>query len=183
MESIKIMKSRDEALSLLKSFRLENKECDLVSFGDYCSILLKSLIKFSPKESDPEVHINYLQLVEDGNKVFKEKISSSEVKIPMMVSMPLSLIINGIMKNIFENAYEHFSDIIVSFSMLIDKNNGSGLVSITHDGDFETPGTFSDNFFGSQLEFIDLMIKKVQGSFELSSDLVNEIAIKFEIKE
>ena len=183
MESIKIMKSRVEALSLLKSFRLENKECDLVSFGDYCSILLKSLIKFSPKESDPEVHINYLQLVEDGNKVFKEKISSSEVKIPMMVSMPLSLIINGIMKNIFENAHEHFSDIIVSFSMLIDKNNGSGLVSITHDGDFETPGTFADNFFGSQLEFIDLMLKKVQGSFELSSDLVNEIAIKFEIEE
>ena len=182
IESVNILKSRVTALAILKSFHSKNEEDNLVDFGNYCSNLLKSLIKFSPEESDPEVHINYLQLVRDGNNVLKEKITSSEIKLPMTVSMPLSLIINGIMKNIFENACEHNSDIIVSFSLIIDKSNGSGLISITHDGDFDVPGTFSDNFFGSQLEFIDLMIEKIQGSFELSSDLINEISIEFQTK-
>ena len=182
IESINILKSRVRALAILKSFHLKNEEDNLVDFGDYCSDILKSLIKFAPKESDPEVHINYLQMVRDGNKVLKEKITSSEVKLSMAVSMPLSLIINGIMKNIFENACDHTSDIIVSFSIIIDKSNGSGLITITHDGDFDLPGTFSDNFFGSQLEFIDLMIEKIQGSFELSSDLINEISIEFQTK-
>ena len=99
--------------------------------------------------------------------------------IPLVNSIPLALIISGVIKNIFQTSHQDKDDPIIDLSISIDDENQLGEISIIHDGDIESSGTFSDNFFGDQLKFIGSMIERVNGSLELNSDLINEVSIEF----
>ena len=150
-----------------------------VRFGDYCSRLLKSLIQISPIDSNPEVHLYFYRYGDNEVESRKQKVDSSYIMIPLVNSIPLALIISGVIKNVFQTSHQDKDDPIIDLSVAIDDENQLGEISIIHNGDIESSGTFSDNFFGDQLKFIGSMIEKVNGSLELNSDLINEVLIEF----
>ena len=176
------MESRIQALGLLGSFVEEKNNVQFVRFGDYCSELLKFLILLSPADSNPQIHMNYFSFSQSDPLKVNQKIDSSEVLIPTLKSIYLALVINGIMKNIFQNVCDDNSNVIVGLSIFIDNRDSYGKVSITHDVQLDSSETFSDNFFGNQLKFIGSMIEKIDGSFELYSDLINEVSIEFKYR-
>ena len=71
-----------------------------------------------------------------------QKIDSSEVLIPTLKSIYLALVINGIMKNIFQNVCDDNSNVIVGLSIFIDNRDSYGKVSITHDVQLDSSETF-----------------------------------------
>ena len=182
IESKCILESRIQALGLLGSFVEEKNNVQFVRFGDYCSELLKFLILLSPADSNPQIHMNYFSFSQSDPLKVNQKIDSSEVLIPTLKSIYLALVINGIMKNIFQNVCDDNSNVIVGLSIFIDNRDSYGKVSITHDVQLDSSETFSDNFFGNQLKFIGSMIEKIDGSFELYSDLINEVSIEFKYR-
>jgi PAS domain-containing protein len=182
IESKSILESRIQALGLLGSFVEEKDDVQFVRFGDYCSELLKFLILLSPADSNPQIHMNYFSFSQSDLLKVNQKIDSSEILIPMLKSIYLALVINGIMKNIFQNVCDDNSNVIVGLSIFIDNRDSYGKVSITHDVQLDSSETFSDNFFGDQLKFIGSMIEKIDGSFELYSDLINEVSIEFKYR-
>ena len=141
--------------------------------------LLKSLIQISPIDSSPEVHLYFYRYGDNELESRKQKVDSSYIMIPLVNSIPLALIISSVIKNIFETSNQDKGDSIIDLSISIDDENQLGEISIIHDGDIESSGTFSDNFFGDQLKFIGSMVEKVNGSLELNSDLINEVSIEF----
>ncbi|MED5456761.1 MAG: hypothetical protein VX428_04555, partial [Verrucomicrobiota bacterium] len=178
-KSTDVIESRIYAIKLLESFLEESSGKQYVRFGDYCSHLLKSLIQISPIDSNPEVHLYFYRYGDNEVESRKQKVDSSYIMIPLVNSMPLGLIISGVIKNIFQTFHQDKDDPIIDLSISIDDENQLGEISIIHDGDIESSGTFSDNFFGDQLKFIGSMIEKVNGSLELNSDLINEVSIEF----
>ena len=149
----------------------------------YCNTPLlissKTLIQLSPIDSNPEVHLYFYRYGDNEVESRKQKVDSSYIMIPLVNSMPLALIISGVIKNIFQTSRQDKDDPIIDLSISIDDENQLGEISIIHDGDIESSGTFSDNFFGDQLKFIGSMIERVNGSLELNSDLINEVSIEF----
>ena len=178
-KSTDVIESRIYAIKLLESFLEEPSGKQHVSFGDYCSRLLKSLIQISPIDSSPEVHLYFYRYGDNELESRKQKVDSSYIMIPLVNSIPLALIISSVIKNIFETSNQDKGDSIIDLSISIDDENQLGEISIIHDGDIESSGTFSDNFFGDQLKFIGSMVEKVNGSLELNSDLINEVSIEF----
>ena len=178
-ESTEIIQSRIYAIKILELFLEELFDKQYVRFGDYCSHLLKKLIQSSPIDSNPEVHLYFYRYGDNEAKSSKQKVDSSYIMIPLENSISLALIISGVIRNVFQNARQDKDDLIIDLSISIDNENQIGEISIIHDGDFGSSGTFSDNFFGDQLKFIGSMIEKINGSLELSSDLINEVSIEF----
>ena len=178
-KSTDVIDSRIYAIKLLKSFLEESSGKQHVRFGDYCSHLLKGLIQISPIDSNPEVHLYFYRYGDNEVESRKQKVDSSYIMIPLVNSIPLGLIISGVIKNIFQTSRQDKDDPIIDLSISIDDENQLGEISIIHNGDIESSGTFSDNFFGDQLKFIGSMIEKVNGSLELNSDLINEVSIEF----
>lgn len=182
-ETLNVTVSRIDALTLLLTHSTGEEHFSSVNFGKYTSSLIRELIELSPDHSDPCVQLNYgIQSNEDslGGNI---KIERKDIFIPYSLAMPLALICNEILRDIFVNACTERDEVMINCSVIISDDGKSGELLLSHNGvPVSSQYELSEGAWDG-LEIVQSLARRIGGRLDVSCGLLTEFHVEFCFQE
>ena len=178
-ETLNVTVSRIDALALLLTHTTEEEHFASVNFGQYTSCLVKELIEIAPNYSDPCVHLNYgIQLGGDSlGRV--PRIEKKEIFMPYSLAMPLALICNEILRNIFIHACQDRDEVNIKISIILKEDEIGGELLFSHDG-VPLPSDYDLNRdAGNGLKIVRSLVTRIGGKLKMNCGPLTEFNVEF----
>ena len=178
-ETLNVTVSRIDALALLLTHTTEEEHFASVNFGQYTSCLVKELIEIAPNYSDPCVHLNYgIQLGGDSlGRV--PRIEKKEIFMPYSLAMPLALICNEILRNIFIHACQDRDEVNIKISIILKEDESGGELLFSHDG-VPLPSDYDLNRdAGNGLKIVRSLVTRIGGKLKMNCGPLTEFNVEF----
>tara|TARA_B110000116_G_scaffold124220_1_gene107755 strand:- start:2006 stop:4828 length:2823 start_codon:yes stop_codon:yes gene_type:complete len=178
-ETLSVTVSRIDALALLLTHTTGEEHFSSVNFGQYTSSLVKELIELAPNCSDPCVHLNYGVQRGVDSLGRAPRIERKEIFMPYSLAMPLALICNEILRNIFIHACQDRDEVTVKFSIIINDDGSSGELLFSHDG-VPLPADYDlDRDAGNGLKIVRSLVRRIGGELKMNCGLMTEFHVGF----
>ncbi len=178
-ETLSVTVSRIDALALLLTHTTGEENFSSVDFGQYISSLVKELIELAPDYSDPCVHLNYGVQRGADSLGRAAKIEQKEIFMPYSLAMPLAIICNEMLRNIFIHACKDRDEVTVKLSIIIKDDESSGELLFSHDG-VPLPADYDLNRdAGNGLKIVRSLARRIGGELKMNCGLLTEFHVGF----
>lgn len=179
METLSVTVSRIDALALLLTHTTGEEHFSSVDFGMYSSAIVKELIELAPDYSDPCVHLNYGVQHGVDSLGGSPRIERKEILMPYSLAMPLALICNEMLRNIFIHACQNREEVTIKFSIIINNDGSSGELLFSHDG-VPLPANYDlDRDAGNGLKIVRSLASRIGGELKMNCGPMTEFHVGF----
>jgi len=178
-ETLSLTVSRIDALTLLLTHLTGEEHFSSVNFGKYTSSLIRELIELSPDHSDPCVQLNYGIQSETDSLRGNLKIERKDIFMPYSLAMPLALICNEILRDIFLNACEDRDEVSINCSIILRDDGNSGELLLSHDGVPLASQYDLGGDAGNGLEIVQSLAGRIGGRLDVNCGLLTEFHVGF----